>query len=452
MATAVNNENKLDASYSGLLRVAIPVSLGAFVQFIVAFTDNYFVAALDGNSMSAVSFVGLIYITLMMMSIGLSNASQIFIARRKGENRNTEVGAILSNAMIMGLVIAFAQFLLMRFGLSYALPWLASSSDVQLKMLEFSDLRSYGFFFFTLTIVLNSFWAGIATTRVMIYTTLITALFNIVLDYLLVFGNYGFPKMGIEGAALATVISEASAFVFLFIYTLRHRLSKVYHVGHELIRLHVEHTWEIFRLALPIMFQLLISLGAWVAFYSITSVLGDKQFQASFIVRNMYMLVYVSVGGMSTTIKTYVSGLIAEGRQHELKAVIGRTILLNLLGIILLSHGLWLYPEWIASRFSSDAETILHTVNTMAIVLPAMFVFAASSVLLGAVEGSGNADRGFYIELITIVVYLLAVYFMVYEWNWEIQYVWTADYIYFIFISGLSLLYLGKGSWKYKKI
>jgi MATE family multidrug resistance protein len=449
---STSTENRLDTSYGGLLKVAVPISLGAFVQFIVAFTDNYFVAGLDGNSMSAVSFVGLIYITLMMISIGLSNASQIFIARRRGEDRNTDVGAILSNAMIIGLMIAVLQFVLLRFGLSLALPWLASSGDVQMKMMEFSDVRSYGFFFFTLTIVLNSFWAGIARTRVMIYTTLITAFFNIILDYLLVFGNYGFPQMGIEGAAYATVISEASAFVFLFGYTLRHRLSKVYHVGHELVRIHFEHSWEILRLALPIMFQLLMSLAAWVAFYSITSVLGDKQFQASFIVRNMYMLVYVSVGGMSTTIKTYVSGLIAEGRQVELKAVIGKTILLNLLGIILLSHGLWLYPEWIASRFSSDLETIQHTINTMAIVVPAMFVFAASSVLLGAVEGSGNADRGFYIELITIVVYLIAVVLMVYEWKWEIQYVWTADYIYFVLIAGLSLLYLRKGNWKYKKI
>jgi multidrug resistance protein, MATE family len=396
--------------------------------------------------------VGLIYITIMMISIGLSNASQIFIARRRGENRNADVGAILSNAMIIGLMIAVVQFLLLRFGLTLALPWLASSSDVQMKMLEFSDVRSYGFFFFTLTIVLNSFWAGIASTRVMIYTTLITALFNIVLDYLLVFGNYGFPNLGIEGAAYATVISEASAFIFLFVYTWKHKLSKVYSVGTALLRVHLEHTWEILKLSLPIMFQLLMSLAAWVAFYSITSVLGDKQFQASFIVRNMYMLVYVSVGGMSTTIKTYVSGLIAEGRQVELRGVIGKTILLNLFGIILLSHGLWLYPEWIASRFSSDAETITHTINTMAIVVPAMLIFAASSVLLGAVEGSGNADRGFYIELVTIVVYLIAVILMVYEWNWEIQYVWTADYIYFILIAGLSLLYLRKGSWKYKKI
>lgn len=96
--------------------------------------------------MSAVSFVGLIYITLMMISIGLSNASQIFIARRR-KDRNTEVGAILSNAMFIGLAIAVVQFFVLRFGLTYALPWLASSSDVQLKMLEFSDVRSYGFFF-----------------------------------------------------------------------------------------------------------------------------------------------------------------------------------------------------------------------------------------------------------------------------------------------------------------
>ncbi|MDZ4751471.1 MAG: MATE family efflux transporter [Flavobacteriales bacterium] len=449
---SIAKDLKLDTSYRGLLAVAVPVSLGAFVQFVVAFTDNYFVAKLDGNSMSAVSYVGLIYITLVMISIGLSNAAQILIARRKGEGKTVEIGSILSNAIYIAIALALVLFVVMRFILPESLEILASSEDVRSKMMEFIAVRSYGLFFFTLTIVLNAFWAGIADTRVMILTSLITALVNILLDYVLVFGHGGMPAMGIKGAALATIIAEACGFFFLFIYTLRHRISKVYSVAQELAKVPLRYSADILKLGFPIMFQMLISLGAWVAFYSIVSALGEKQFQASFIVRNMYMLAYVSVGGMSTTIKTYVSGLIAEERQGEIVRVIKKTIWLNFCGIVILSHGLWLYPEWIAERFSMDAETIEHTVNTMIIVLPAMLVFSASSVLLGAVEGSGNADKGFYIELITIIVYLVAVCFMVYKWKWKIQYVWTSDYLYFILIAGLSLLYLKNGKWKYKKI
>ena len=95
--------------------MATPVSLGYFVQFIVAFTDNYFSARIDGNAMSAAAYVALLYITLVMIGVGLSNAAQILVARRKGEQRNGDVGAIVGNAFWISIVTAFVQFALLFF-------------------------------------------------------------------------------------------------------------------------------------------------------------------------------------------------------------------------------------------------------------------------------------------------------------------------------------------------
>ncbi|MEY3399391.1 MAG: hypothetical protein RL220_1985, partial [Bacteroidota bacterium] len=392
-----NTTYRLDIGYRELLRVAVPVSLGAFVQFIVAFTDSYFVAKLDGNSMSAVSFVGLIYITLAMFSIGLSNAAQIMIARRKGELRLDECGRTLVNALLIGIFLSVAQFLCMQFLIPPLLDEFVGSEDVVVKMKEFLEPRSWGFFFFTSTLIINSFWSGIARTSVMIYTTLIIALSNIVLAYSLVFGHFGMPELGLRGAAIANIIAEAMGMIFLSIYTLRHRESREYSVIRALRSPVFLYTLPLLTLGLPIMLQLVLSLGVWVVFYKMVGDLGEKQLQASFVVRHMYMLVYVSVGGMSTTIKTYVSGLIAENRRSELWIVIRRVIFLNLCGVMIMSHGLWLYPEWLSEQFSQDPETIRYSVKTMLVVLPAIAVFACSSVLLGAVEGSGNARMGFLI-------------------------------------------------------
>ena len=164
------------------------------------------------------------------------------------------------------------------------------------------------------------------------------------------------------------------------------------------------------------------------------------------------MLVYVSVGGFSTTIKTYVSGLIAEKRQSELYPVMRRLIFLNMCGVFLLSHGLWLYPEWIASMFTTDPVVIQQTVDSMHIVLPAMFTFSITSMFLGTVEGSGNTLVGFVIEMMTVLLYIVAAWVMVYRWQWPIHLVWTADYVYFIFLGIFSLLYLRDGRWKWKQI
>lgn len=450
---------RLNISSRSLLNVAVPISLGTFVQFVVSFTDNYFVAQLNGNAMSAVSFVGLIYITLVMIGIGLGNAAQILIARRKGEGLYDEAGEVTGNAFRLALVVAVIQFVILFFAMPPVLDLFISHDEVNIYMQEFIKYRSYGFFFYALTLVLNSFWSGIAQTRVMIYSTTITAVVNIILGYGLVFGNLGLPKMGVQGAALATVISEGIAFFFILIYTLRNydkyhssSVSSSYNLKKWLKQGSWKHTTLLVKLGGPISLQMLLSLGLWVVFYGFVETMGESELQASFIVRQMYMLVYISIGGFSTTAKTYISGLIAEKRQVDLKKVMIRLMLLNLCGVLFFSHGLWLYPHFIAEQFTDNALTIQQTVDTMHIVLPAMLIFSFTSILLATVEGSGNTVAGFVVELITVIIYTVAAYAMVFSLKWPVHLVWTADYVYFILIGLFSWFFLFNGKWKYKEV
>jgi len=452
----------LKTDYRSIMNVALPVSLGIFVQFIVAFIDNYFVAQINGNAMSAASFVGLIYITLVMIGVGLGNATQILVARRKGEGDFNSAGQVTGNAFWMALVVALFQFIALTQILPGIIQHTIKSNEVRSYMMEFIDYRSYGFFFYSLTLVLNSFWSGIAYTRVMIYTTIITASVTILLDYGLVFGNLGLPNMGMAGAALATSIAEACAFLFLLIYTLyqydhQHKKSSAensssYNLKKWLPSFNSAHTFSLIKLGGPIALQMVASLGIWVIFYEFVEDMGERELQSAFIVRNMYMLAYVSVGGFSTTTKTYISGLIAEKRQTELHLVMRKMMILNLVGIFFLSHGLWLYPEWIAEMFTTDPLVISQTVQSMHIVLPAMMTFAITSILLSTVEGSGNTIAGFIVEFITVILYIAAAWLMVYELKWPIHLVWTADYVYFLMLGVFSLAYLWNGKWKYKVI
>ncbi|HEY8404240.1 MAG TPA: MATE family efflux transporter [Flavobacteriales bacterium] len=450
---------QLNISTRSILSVAVPISLGTFVQFVVSFTDNYFVAQLDGNAMSAVSFIGLMYISLSMIGVGLSNAAQILIARRKGEGNHTAVGEVLGNSIRLAWMIAAIQFVLLFFIVPLSLDVFVKHDGVAVYMQEFIEYRAIGFFFYTLTLVLNAFWSGIAQTRVMIYTTVITALVNILLDYGLIFGHLGMPKLGVTGAALATILSEIVGFLFVLIYTWRH--SDAFHkdlksASYEVRKWLWKGTWKyssaLVRLGGPISMQLVLSLGVWVIFYGFIESMGESELHASFIVRQLYMLAFISIGGFSTTTKTYISGLITENRQAELPKVMKRLMLLNFLGVLFLSHGLWLYPEFIAGQFATNPITIEQTVKTMYIVLPAMLTFSITSILLGTVEGSGNTFAGFMVELLTVIVYLIVAYLMVFKWTWPIHLVWTVDYLYFGLIGLFSWAFLYNGKWKYKKV
>jgi|688.fasta_scaffold19370_10 MATE family multidrug resistance protein len=457
------SNDSLQTDTRSILRVAIPISLGIFVQFIVAFIDNIFVAQVDSNAMSAASFVGLIYVTLVMLGVGLGNATQILVARRKGESQLNIAGQITGNAFAISFLLAAIQFVLLYYIAPGIIDRTIESVPVKNYMRVFIQYRAYGFFFYTPLLVLNSFWSGIAHTRPLVYTTAIMASVTILLDYLFVFGNLGFPEMGMTGAALATSIAEASALLFAFVYTWRvssrydtatshNDTNKSYQLNKWLLSFNTRFTKSITALGTPIALQLLTSLGIWVVFYVFVESMGERELQSSFIVRNMYTLAYVSVGGFSTTAKTYISGLIAEKRQSELHGIMFKMMMLNLGGILFLSHGLWLYPESIAGMFTTDPIVIDQTVDSMHIVLPAMMIFAFTSILLATVEGSGNAVAGFVIEMITVAVYILTAWYMVYDWRWPIHLVWTSDYVYFLLIGILSGLYLWNGKWKWNKL
>jgi MATE family multidrug resistance protein len=450
---------QLNISTRSILSVAVPISLGTFVQFVVSFTDNYFVAQLDGNAMSAVSFVGLIYITLAMIGVGLSNAAQILIARRKGEGNNNAVGEVLGNTVRIAWIIATIQFIILFFIVPLFLDVFIKHEAVAMYMQEFIKYRAIGFFFYTMTLVLNAFWSGIAQTRVMIYTTVITALVNIVLDYGLIFGHLGMPKLGVAGAAIATIIAEIAAFAFILIYTLRNSDAFHQHVkalSYDVRKWLWKGTWKysssLVKLGGPISMQMVLSLGVWVVFYGFIESMGESELHASFIVRQMYMLAFISIGGFSTTTKTYISGLIAENRQAELPKVMKRLMFLNFLGVLFFSHGLWLYPEFIAMQFTTNAITIEQTVKTMHVVLPAMLTFSMTSILLGTVEGSGNTMAGFIVEFLTVIAYIVLAYLMVFAWSWPVHLVWTVDYVYFGLIGLFSWMFLYNGKWKYKKV
>jgi MATE family multidrug resistance protein len=293
----------------------------------------------------------------------------------------------------------------------------------------------------------------------MIYTTVITALVNIVLDYGLIFGHLGMPKLGVAGAAIATIIAEIAAFAFILIYTLRNSDAFHQHVkalSYDVRKWLWKGTWKysssLVKLGGPISMQMVLSLGVWVVFYGFIESMGESELHASFIVRQMYMLAFISIGGFSTTTKTYISGLIAENRQAELPKVMKRLMFLNFLGVLFFSHGLWLYPEFIAMQFTTNAITIEQTVKTMHVVLPAMLTFSMTSILLGTVEGSGNTMAGFIVEFLTVIAYIVLAYLMVFAWSWPVHLVWTVDYVYFGLIGLFSWMFLYNGKWKYKKV
>jgi putative MATE family efflux protein len=434
---------QLQIGYASLWKMALPLCAGAFIQFFIVIIDNYFVAQLDGNAMSAVSFVGLIYIALGMLGAGSANAAQILIAKKNGENQPQEISIVLQNAFLIQLVIVAIQISTMAWFVPILLKQFINNQEVLAYMTEFSQFRSIGFIFFSFIQLYHAFWSGTTQTKSVFYSTALVALTTICFDYLFIFGPFGLPALGVKGAAIATNLGEGVGLFFLMLYT------KKFAPQLALIRVvnQFRYVHELLKLGIPIMIQMLIALVIWIVFFGFIEKRGEASFQSAFIVRNMYSLAWVSAMGFSSTAKTYVSGLLAEKREGEIFLVLKRLITSNVVLIAILTHGLLLYPGWIAAQFNASHEVIDLTVSSMHVVFPVILLFAVTNILLAAVEGSGKTLQGLIIEMSTTVCYIAYAYWITFHTNADVSLIWTSDYVYFVGLGIFSLLFLRSWKW-----
>lgn len=448
----MSNNQSLDISTYGLLKVAIPISLGGFVQFIVVLTDNAFLSRVGMNVMNGAGLGSMLFITLIMLGIGLASGSQIIIARRNGTGLFEQIGQVFSNTLLLSIIMGIALLGLMLCTMTPLFNFLVESDEVRNYMSSYMSIRFFGMAVYMPALVITSLYMGIAKTRVLIYSTLITAGVNLGLDWMLIFGEWGAPKLGIRGAAIATVVAEILNLIFLIVYLRRDSIWQKFSIWKHLKSLSFSESGRILSLSAPIMGQQVAALATWTVFFMFIEKLGEKELMSSQIIRFMYMMVFVTIMGVSQTTKTYVSGLIAEKRQDQLNHVLLKLVLLNFVGMIIFSHGMLLYPNFITSIFSQDAEVLFLTKKSMFTVIFAFLIACFSSVFLNAVEGCGKTKIAMVIEIGASVSYLALTYYVTVVSPKPIYLVWMNDYLYFGSIAIASLLVLRFSNWKYVNV
>jgi len=442
----------LDIRPQAILKVALPIAMGTFVQFVIVFTDNLFLSRVSDNAMNAAGNSGLIYATLIMVAVGITSGAQILIARRSGEGQTREVGEILINTLLIALLIAITLALLMYFVLPLLLGHWVSSAPLASSMTEFMKMRSPGFLFYACSLAFNSFFVGIARTRILLVTTLVVSVTNIGLNYVLIFGELGFPALGVGGAALASVIAEFCSLLVMVVYTFKSRFNRELGLTQLLGNPPIRHTRSILKLGLPLAGQQTMAVMTWTVFFFFVEKLGETELKVSHIMRSLYILCFVPVFGFAQTTKTYISALIGQNRQSELNITIRRLIGLNVLGVLIMSHGLLLYPEALAGLFTLDEMTIALTKKTMLVVWVSVMIHAFSSILLNTLEGSGLTKAALYIEVVSIVLYLVLSWLMTIYLPQPIYLVWMNDFLYFVTLGLLSYVVLKKTNWRYNRV
>ncbi|OJX90587.1 MAG: MATE family efflux transporter [Paludibacter sp. 47-17] len=438
-------------SAKNIFNITYPVVLTLVVQNIINVTDTAFLGRVGEVALGASAIGGVYFLAIYMLGFGFSQGAQIIIGRRNGEKNYTQIGSVFINGMLFIIALAFLFLALSLVWNEAIMRYLVSSPDIFEASLEYLDWRMWGFVFAFMNVMFRGLFVGVTNTSVLTTSALLTALTNVALDYVLIFGKWGFPEMGIAGAALASVIAEGVTTVYLFYYSFRHHDFQKYEL-YKLKALNFKLIVQMLELSVFIMFQYFISVSTWFLFFIFIERMGERPLAATNIGRSLYVLLMVPGSALATTVNTLVSNLIGAGRKAEVVPFITRMMGYVLLMVVPLMLITFLFPEAFARIYTNDAGLIEASVPVMKVVSVAMIFCALGNIVFNGVSGTGNTKTAFLIEFGTLFFYLSYVYYTAILNPQPVAVVWMSEFVYWTLIGLIGYLYLLKGNWQKKEL
>lgn len=434
-----------------IFKVAVPIIVSGLSVNIVNITDTIFLSNVGELALGAAGNAGILYYIFVLLGSGFTAGAQIIIGRRNGEQRFTLIGSLLAQTIYFLLFASLLFVLLIQWSSTHFLPLIVASQDILSLIQEYLQMRSWGIIFSLMNLAFISFYVGTTRTRILGIITPAMASLNILLDYLLIFGEAGFPQMGVEGAALASNISEACGLIALATYTYLLKDKAKYRLF-EWEGMDTKKIGRILVTAGPIMVQNFITLSSWFVFFSIIENLGERALAISHIVRSMYMFVMIPVFGFGDTTNTLVSNLMGEGRSDRIYALLKRIALLGVLANVLMLPFLVGLADYTLLAYTRDLALIEDTKPSLQVVGGAMFVFSLAIILYRAITGIGRTREALLIEVISIAIYMGFTYYVGAVLQASLPVVWTAEFVYFGTMLILAVLFFRLVDWRNTKV
>lgn len=369
--------------------LAVPLVLGQLAQTLMGLVDTLMIGRLGGPPLAALGLATLLFSALAMTIKAVDVACQTFTARRVGQGRDGEVGAVLATTLGVVIVLGVAAT-----GLGLRWPeqlMQLVTRDVEVDRLGATYLywRSVGLVPLLVFFQLKAMGDGIGWTRVGMVAGLGMNALNVVLNWLLIFGHAGLPALGVAGAAIASSVSGAVAALALLLVYLRPRVRRRFRLlargnfHRELVRPFLAMAW-------PPAVQTLGVVLALMAFYVILGGIATASLAVGAVVLRLASVSFMPGLGVGAAIQTMVGQALGAGdpRGARRAAWTGMGLAMLIMG----GFGLVFVvaPASLLRLFGLDESLVRIGVPALRLVGAAQLVDAVGLTLAGALRGAGR--------------------------------------------------------------
>lgn len=392
-----------------LLSMSVPMMISMLVQALYNIVDSIFVSNINEYALRAVSLAFPIQSLMFAVAIGTAVGLNAFLSKTLGEKEYEKANTIAAN----GIFIEFMSYILFALiGLFASRPFFASQTSIE-------AVRDYGTTYLTLCCGLSfgvftqvAFERLLQSTGKTIYAMITQgagAITNLILDPILIFGLAGFPKMGVAGAALATVIGQCVSGVLAIIFNLK--VNKEIHISFKGFRPNGELIWNIYRVGIPsIVMQ---AIGS-VMTYGMNLIL--EAFGAAQTVFGVYFklqsFIFMPVFGLNNGMVPIIAYNYGAGKRDRviktIKCSVFYAVSIMFIGLLTME----LIPDKLIKLFNATDELLIIGVPALRIICLS-FVFAGYCIVVGSVfQALGNGVYSMIVSIARQLFVLLPVAYL----------------------------------------
>ncbi|MCA6467833.1 MAG: MATE family efflux transporter, partial [Chitinophagaceae bacterium] len=442
---------QVELSGRQIIAIAFPIALSILVPQFNFIVNNIFLGGLGQRELAVAGITGVYYLIFAVLGQGLNNGLQALISRRAGENKLDDIGVLFAQGVRISLVLSVIGILLTWWLAPIILRATLSDSKSAEMAIEFLQIRVLGLPFLYLYQMRNALLVGINQSKFLIVGTATEAVINIILDYGLIYGHFGLPVMGFNGAAVASIISEIAGLLVIFLIITNNQIIRSLRLFQQ-IRYNPATTRLILQQSLPLMMQFAISIISWEFFYILIEHDGTAALAVSNTMRNLFGFFGCFTWAFAATTNSMVSNVIGQGLISEVMPLIRRIIFFSLGMSLIVFCLLNLFPTAFLSIYGQGPEFITAAIPVLRVVTVAMLFMSVGVVWMNAVTGTGNSTMNLITEGAAIVLYCVYTYLVLEVWNLPITVGWASEWLYWSTLLIPSYLYMRSGRWKNKKI
>jgi len=376
-------------------KLASPVILGMLGHTFVSFVDNIMVGQLGSAELAAVSLGNSFIFIAMSLGIGFSTAITPLIAEADSENNFEKCKSSFKHGLFLCSVLSVLLFSLI-IAAKPLMNFMDQPEEVVVLAIPYLEIVAFSLIPLIIFQAFKQFSDGLSLTKYPMYATILANILNVILNYLLIFGKFGFPELGIVGAAMGTLISRFIMLFFLGWLLSKRKKSSSYLKNIEVLALDKKMLKKITNLGLPSAMQMFFEVAIFTAAIWLSGLLGKNAQAANQIALNLSSMTFMVAMGLSVAAMVRVGN--QKGLQHfkELRRIAQSIFIFGLLfalifalSFLVLNNQLPLLYLDVSDELNKVDNLEVISIATKLLIVAAFFQLSDSLqvIVLGALRG-----------------------------------------------------------------